>query len=297
LASELELALPVLAHELLEEAARRLRRAGVASPRQEAMALWAAATGITLGRALGERDREVAGELASRFQTVVARRAAGEPHAYAAGLAGFRTLDLLVDRRVLIPRPETEGLVDRVLNWSARGRGKGEGGTVLDLGTGSGCIALSLAVEGDFGWIVATDVSDAALDVARANLARLRPPLPSLDFRLGSLFQPVEGESFDVVVSNPPYVTEAEFAALDRSVRDCEPREALVSGADGLAHTRAILDAAGGYLKPGGLLALEVDSRRAGAVADHARARGWVAWVEQDVFGRPRYLFAGKERG
>ena len=218
-----------------------------------------------------------------------------EPRAYAEGVAGFRLLELLVDRRVLIPRPETEGLVERVLAWS-RGRwGSGEWGTVLDLGTGSGCIALSLAAEGRFARIVATDVSPEALEVARLNAARVGPD-PEPEFRLGSLFEPVAGERFDVIVSNPPYIAEPEYAELDPSVRDFEPRLALLSGPDGLTHTRAILQRAGDHLMPGGLLALEVDSRRADQSADIARASWQEVRVERDVFDRPRYLLARKER-
>ncbi|MBI2401535.1 MAG: peptide chain release factor N(5)-glutamine methyltransferase [Gemmatimonadetes bacterium] len=219
-----------------------------------------------------------------------------EPRAYADGIAGFRLLDLVVDRRVLIPRPETEGLVEQVLAW-ARGRwGNGEGGTVLDLGTGSGCIALSLATEGRFARIVATDVSPNALAVARANAERVGPErLP--EFRLGHLFEPVVGERFDLIVSNPPYIAEPEYAELDPGVRDFEPREALVSGPDGLAHTRAILERAGEYLAPGGLVALEVDSRR----AEQSAGLAWVSGfrdvrVERDVFDRPRFLLVRKER-
>lgn len=250
-------------------------------------------------------ERRVAGGAVATAEpqngrTAEAAGAAGlaQPRAYAEGVAGFRLLDLLVDRRVLIPRPETEGLVERVLAWSVRrwGRGKGEGETVLDLGTGSGCIALSLATEGRFARIMATDVSAEALDVAWANAQRVRPERVP-EFRLGSFFEPVAGERFDVIVSNPPYIAEPEYAALDPSVRDFEPRLALVSGPDGLAHTRAILQRAGDHLMPGGLLALEVDSRRAEQSADIARACGFGdVRVEADVFDRPRCLLARKDR-
>ncbi len=168
---------------------------------------------------------------------------------------------------------------------------------VLDLGTGSGCIALSLATEGRFSGIVATDVSADALEVARLNAARVGPARAP-EFRLGSLFQPVAGERFDVIVSNPPYIAVPEYAGLDPSVRDYEPRLALVSGPDGLAHSRAILEGAPNHLAPGGLLALEVDSRRAEETATIARARGYGdVRVEPDVFGRLRFLLVRKEPG
>ena len=228
---------------------------------------------------------------------------AARPRQYVERVAGFRLLDLLVDPRVLIPRPETEGLVELVLEWAAErwgthatGSGKREAGRVLEIGTGSGCIALSLATEGHFARIVATDVSPQALEVARANIAAAdAAPVPEL--RLGSLFEPVAGERFDVIVSNPPYIAESEYAELDAGVRDFEPRIALLSGPDGLWHTRAILEAAGDYLNPGGLVALEVDSRRGETSAEIARTCGWRdARVLRDVFGRPRYLLAGKDR-
>ena len=167
--------------------------------------------------------------------------------------------------------------------------------SVLEIGTGSGCIALSLATEGHFARIVATDVSPEALEVARANAHAVAPPFMP-EWRLGSLFEPVAGEPFDVIVSNPPYIAEPEYAQLDASVRDFEPPVALVSGPDGLRHTRAILEGAGEHLRPGGLVALEVDSRRGEASAKVARACGLHdARVVQDVFGRLRFLLARKD--
>jgi len=135
-----------------------------------------------------------------------------------------------------------------------------------------------------------------ALAVARANAGWVRPG-GILEFRVGDLFDPVAGERFDVIVSNPPYIAEPEYATLDPSVRDFEPRQALVSGPDGLAHTRAILEGARHHLAPGGLLALEVDSRRAEQSAGLARVAGFQnVRVEPDVFERPRFLLVRKDR-
>jgi len=118
-----------------------------------------------------------------------------------------------------------------------------------------------------------------------------------LEFRVGDLFDPVAGERFDVIVSNPPYIAEPEYATLDPSVRDFEPRGALVSGPDGLAHTRAILERAADHLMPGGLVALEIDSRRSEPSAGLARAAGFrQVRVELDVFDRPRFLLGRKDR-
>jgi release factor glutamine methyltransferase len=274
---------------VVAEGAAELTAAGIRDARREAASLWAGVTGQSASHAWLAREQPARPSDVEAYSRAVQRRAAGEPLAYVTGRAGFRTLELHVDRRVLIPRPETEGLVERVLTFAARGA---RWGRVADIGTGSGCIALSLAVEGRFRDIVATDLSSDALEVARANAATLGLA-ERVTFRAGDLLEPIAEGGFDVIVSNPPYVTEAEYAALDPGVRDFEPRLALVSGAEGLASTTALLDGARALLADGGLLAIEVDSERAAQALAYARAGAWADMcIEHDLFGRTRYLLA-----
>jgi len=281
----------VLATEL-DRAAEMLARVGIREPRREAAALWGACTGLTPGAAWLHRDRSAPAETRNRFWGAVRRRADGEPFAYAAGGAAFRTVSLALDRRVLIPRPETEGLVELVLREATRDGGRGTGGVAADIGTGSGCIAIALAVEGAFDRVIATDISPAAAELARENVTRNQPRTP-IEVRVGNLLEPLTGERCRVIVANPPYLTDTEWAELDLGVRDFEPSLALASGPDGLAATRVLLQTAGTVLEPGGLLALEIDERRAGAVRALALTAGWRRVdIHQDLFGRPRYALA-----
>lgn len=268
---------------LLDRAAQALGAAGVSFPQREAAWFWEAAAGLPAGQVWLVRDDRAGAESLQRFDDMIARRLTGMPFAYAAGQMAFRRLTIAVDDRVLIPRPETEGLVELVLAWVA-GR---PGGLVADIGTGSGCIALSLALEGRFDRIVATEPSAPATALARANAARHHLPI---DVRIGDLLEPLGNERYRSIVSNPPYLTDAEWTALDDAVRLFEPRLALTSGADGLDATRALIATAAQRLEPGGLLALEIDERRAAAVRDLAIAAGWdQVRIEYDLFGRPRY--------
>jgi release factor glutamine methyltransferase len=281
----------------LVEAGEVLERAGIQDPRREALNLWARLSNTPLQNVWLARDAEAPEDEVYRFRAAVERRANGEPFAYVVGTVGFRYLDLHVDRSVLIPRPETEGLVERVLDWGRKRSDHADRGwgTGVDVGTGCGCIALSMAAECAFDRVIGTDVSRDALDVAAANLAAVELRTV-VEFRQGATLEPLGGEVVDAVVSNPPYLTDAEYRALDRSVRDYEPKAALVSGEGGLEHTRRLVESARAALSPGGLLAIEVDCTRAERVVGLAREAGWGnACIERDTFGYSRYLLATKE--
>ena len=276
--------------EVLSKATERLQQAGVLNPKRESTALWAAVVGRSPGDVWLDREGAAERDAADRFWTAVGRRAGGAPFPYAVGRAGFRNLDLVVDARALIPRPETEGLVGLVLEWA--GNRPGGLGLAADVGTGTGCIALALAQEGDFRGVVATERSRQAAALARENVARVAPKVP-VEVREGDLLGPLAGSRYRVIVSNPPYLTEQEYDALEPSVKSYEPRDALVSGVDGLDATRALLAGAAALLEPGGLLALEIDERRGPEVRALAHEHGWRRiGIHDDLFGRPRFALA-----
>lgn len=274
-----------------QEARRRSKTDG--GGRETTAAVWAAVSGVSIGEVWLRRNEPTSPEVIAKARDAVAQLERGVPFAYAVGSVGFRTLDLKIDPRALIPRPETEGLVDLIL------QNAGTGGLAADIGTGCGCIALSLAVEGRFEKVVAVERSPAAAALARENVKRVAPATP-VEIREGNLLTPLvdTGERFRVIVSNPPYLSAAEHADLDRSVADFEPREALVSGLDGLEATRALLAGAAALLEPGGLLALEIDERRGDAIRALAHEYGWSRIeIHADVFGRPRYALATPGHG
>lgn len=268
---------------LLVPARARLAAAGVESAAEEALRLWSGLWRVPVPEAYLARRGEVTGEAAARFERAVERRAVGEPLAYVVGWTGFRHLELTTDRRALIPRPETEGVVDLLLERQRTG-------VVADIGTGSGCLALALADEGDFAAVHAVDASVEALALARSNAEALALPVR---FHHGDLAAPLAAVALDALVANPPYLTEAEYAALDPSVKAWEPAQALASGVDGLTHTRRLLDEGRGVVRSGGWIVLEIDSQRAAASTAIARHFGWAAVeVHPDLFGRERYLIA-----
>lgn len=236
-------------------------------------------------------DEIVAAAAQSRVRAAAERLGQGMPFAYAVGTAAFRHLLLDVDPRVLIPRPETELLVDHVLRLT-QGRA---GGVAVDIGTGSGAIALALAQEGAFTRIIATDISEDALAVARENARRLAPELRApVEFRLGADLSPLGPELVDVLVSNPPYIAYDEAPALPALVRDWEPPTALFAPDGGMARYVALLRGAPRVVRPGGWVVLECDSARAADTLRLADSTGHftATTVHNDLTGRPRLLVA-----
>jgi release factor glutamine methyltransferase len=258
--------------DALDSALVALNAAQVDTPRLDAELLLAVALGSDRAR-LYVDDLAVEGGAARRFRDAVRRRAVDRvPVAYLLGRKGFRNIELAVDERVLVPRPETELLVEVAL-------GLPQGARVVDVGTGSGAVALALKDERPDLEVVATDVSARALEVARANAARLRLDVA---FEQRDLFT----GSFGAVLSNPPYVADGD--ALPPDVARHEPRDALFAGADGLDTIRRLVARAGEEAIP--FVALEVGAGQADAVAELMGARGYATQTHRDLAGIERVV-------
>ena len=263
---------------------------GVPRARLDAEHLLASALETDRLRLYLQFDRPLEAAELERFRPLLKRRAAREPLQYIHGRAAFRDLDVRVDPRVLVPRPETEGLVQLVLDWC------GEQGrqrlSAWDVGTGSGVIAISLATEGGFERVLGSDRSEASVDLARENGIEAGA---AVEWRVGALFDPLEaGERFDVVVSNPPYVRSTEAEGLEPEVVEWEPSGALFAGEDGMSVIEPLVLGAVGALERGGLLAVEIGAEQgdaARAVAERASGLEDVR-VVRDLSGRDRYLLA-----
>jgi release factor glutamine methyltransferase len=273
--------------EALRDAARKLEGAGCPSPRVDAEHLLAHALGRSRTQLYLGLDEALPPGPAAVYDELVERRARREPLAYILGEWGFRRLTLRVDRRVLIPRPETEVVVERCLELIL-GLDAPE---VLDVGAGSGAIALAIADEHPTARVTAFDSSPGALAVARENMSRTR-----LDGRVRLVEHDLRGgfgvDRFDLVVSNPPYVEAKDIEQLEPEVRDWEPREALV----GPGATEAVAHAAHEALKDGGWLVLEVADGKAGGVAESLAGLGYEAvTIDRDLAGRER-IVSGRKR-
>lgn len=256
------------------------------SPRLDAELLLARALDVSRSYLIAHPEDVLDPAARERFLTLVERRASGEPMAYISGEKEFWSLNLMVSPDTLVPRPETELLVERALMLIGRRASQ----RILDLGTGSGAIALAIARERPLCEIVATDKSEAALAIAQQNARQL--DLGNVTFAQGSWTEPVAGQQFDMVVSNPPYVRSDDpaLAALRH-----EPVSALASGKDGLDDIREIAKTAGLVLKEGGYLVLEHGSEQQEDVARILENNGWTG-IEcvQDMGGRPRVSIARK---
>ena len=274
--------------EALVEAQEELSRAGVDTPRVDAEVLLAHALGSTRTELYAEPERALGGEGEERFRDFVARRARREPAAYILGRWGFRRLELIVDARVLVPRPETEVVVERCLALLEDLPAP----FVLDVGTGSGAIALAIADEHAGASVVATDISAEALALARENRDRLGLTR-RVELVHGHLDARLPGP-FDLVVSNPPYVTPQEYEALQPEIRLYEPREAVV----GVGAHAAIARRSRDLLAQGGRLVFECGDGQAGEVAETLRSLGYgeVA-ASLDLAGRERVVEGRRSRG
>ena len=231
-------------------------------------------------RPLSERER-------AACRPLLRRRGRREPLQYLLGSAPFRNLTLRVDPRVAIPRPETEYLIDVLAEVAGSDR---VFDSALDVGTGSGAIAIALASEGRARSVTATELSVGALEVARNNAAAAG--YPEIDLRHGSLLEPVRDEFFDLVLTNPPYLTEAEWQSAEPEVRDWEPRGAMVARDRGLAVIRELAAVLPRVLRPGGWFGVEVGRTQGPAVSQLLRTASGLESVEvhKDLTGRPRYV-------
>ena len=285
---------------VLDEARRVLAGVDVApldSPGLDAAVLLAHALGLPRTALLARPEMPVGPAERKRFGELVERRAGGEPLAWITGRREFWSLDLEVDRSTLVPRPETERLVEAVLaamgERAAREPGAGGGpARVADLGTGCGAVAIAVAREAERAEVVATDIDPDALAVARRNVRRLAPG--RVELRPGSWCEPLESGAFSLIASNPPYLRADDPHLREDGVRR-EPRRALVAGRDGLAAIRSIARGAGRCLRPGGRLLVEHGADQGEAVRGVLDATGFEGVrTFRDLGGRDRVTEGGR---
>ncbi len=281
---------------------------GTQNPRLEAQWIVSAATGLSRIELYTNYDLPLEQEQLGKVRDGIKRRLAGEPLQYIVGKAAFRRLEFMVRTPVLIPRPETEILVDVVLKELERLSQSYEGDSssssepiarVLDIGTGSGCIALSLVHEANLTDVIATDISEEAIALATENAQVLgygdSPRLSIIQDNLAdSLLKEVANHaSFDIIVSNPPYIPTSELDELPQEVAEYESHKALDGGEDGLDTFREIVAQAKVLLKPGGMLACELHEDTLGAAKDFCAQQGFVdVNVHEDLTQRPRVVSA-----
>lgn len=274
---------------VLDWTTKRFAEAGIDAARLEAQVLLAHALGCTRVQLYTGFDRPLDEDELARARGLIKRRLAGEPVAYLVGTQEFWSLSFAVDERVLVPRHDTETVIQVVLDQVGERQAPWR---VLDVCTGSGVLAVTLARELAAARVVATELSPAAAEVARANAARLGVA-GRVEVREGDLLAPVAGEVFDVVVANPPYIATAVIATLDREVQR-EPRQALDGGVDGLDLLRRLVAAAPDHVAPGGLLVLEHGHDQGEAVRALCDATGGFAPAAtvRDLGKQPRVTWA-----
>ena len=276
----------------LTSAIDRLEAADVGSPRMNAEVLLMFVLGVNRAYLYAHPERELTAEEETRYENVLAQRATGMPSQYITGHQEFWGLDFVVSPAVLIPRPETEHLVEKALALAARFAHP----RIVDVGTGSGAIAVALARHLSQAQIAAVDISAAALDIARENAGR-NAVSDRIRFLLGDLLAPVRDERFDVVVSNPPYVPVVDRESLSVEVREHEPALALFAGEDGLDAYRRLIPEAFEVVEPGGYLLLEIGFGQSAAVAALLTQAGFEGTeFIPDLQGIPRVVYGHREK-
>lgn len=274
---------PLTIGEIVRRSARYFADAGSPSPRLDADLVIAHALGLSRLALYTEFDRPLTPAQLAAARALVARRGRREPLAYILGRRAFRRLELEVTPAVLVPRPETEILVEWVLERAA------PGARVLDWGTGSGAIALALADERPDLAVTGIDASNEALAVARANGARLGL---AVDWHRSDGFAALDGRAFDVIAANPPYLSEADYAASPPELA-FEPRAALVAGPRGDEAIARIAAEVGAHLRPGGVVVCEIGETQAADACAHFAAAGLTRTaVRADLAGLPRVVMA-----
>lgn len=275
---------------VLSWATQDFRKRGLESGRLDGELLLAKVLRVDRVRLIIDSERLLSeGEL-SEYRALIQRRRAGEPVAYILGEREFYGLPIRVDKRVLIPRPDTETLVEVALD---RTRSRDMYGRALDLCTGSGCVALAFASRRRTWKVIGSDLSEDALSVARRNAERLGLT-STVWFAQGDLFEAVaSGDRFDLITANPPYIPEPEIAGLDVSIREFEPRLALVGGADGMKLLDRIIASASEWLVPSGVLAVELGYDQADRVAAAFEAAGFKHIERRRDYGGHQRVVSG----
>ena len=284
----------VLLKDALTSGTARLTASQVGSPRMNAELLLMFTLGCDRAYLFAHPERELTAEEQSRYEEAIEQRARGIPAQYITGHQEFWGMDFIVTPAVLIPRPETEHVIETVLKLNDGGRASSSGYLphIVDVGTGSGCIALALAKELSHAEIHATDISSAALEIARTNAARHQLER-RIHFHQTDLLRGFDRDAFDFVVSNPPYVGESEEDQVQLEVRKFEPRNAVFAGTTGLEVIERLIPQAHAVLKPGGWLVIEIS----GTIADRVKLLldGWnQVQITNDLQGIPRVISAQK---
>ena len=280
-------------HDILNESTKTLEAVDIPSARLDAEVLLSFCLGCDHLEFYKNPDMTISETQLAAFRNLIARRLRWEPVAYITGCKEFWSFTLEVNSSVLIPRPDTEIIVEEALSICRKIDSSEI--KILDIGTGSGAIAIALALEITGAKVMATDISEVALNVARKN-ATVLGLQDKIEFKLGNLFEPVDG-SFDIIVCNPPYISAKDYEELPAGVKNYEPREALLAGKSGLEIYEKLVYQAAGFVQKNGWLLLEIGAKQETGVCGIMEATGFYDSLEmsRDYAGLPRVIKARRK--